>query len=220
MIRRIVLPGTVAVWTIVLIILQGEGLKVNSGAVYSVVWILGMACIISTGLYLNEKQFRPREFRDIELVDDLTGLNNRRAFFPIARQQMEWGERFAEKALLIFVRLNDLGEITEKFGIEERDFALIMVAQALLSSFRGSDNVARYAEDEFIAFLPRSDLGFREMISRRIRKGVETANKKIALDYRLNIDIGISEFDPIAPASLENLIREAELPPPVQNPAD
>ncbi len=197
-----------------MIILHGERFGINSWFVFPVIWFLGMACIITTGLYFNEKQNRPTDFKVIELTDELTGLNNRRAFFAIARQQMEWGERFSERALVFFIRLNNLGKITEKFGSEERDFALIMAAQALLSSFRGSDIVARYAEDEFIAFLPKSTLGFRDMIASRISKSMEMANHKGAGDYRLSIDIGVAEFDPVAPASLESLIREAELPPP------
>ena len=182
----------------------------RSEGIFAVIWFLGLGVLVSLSLYFRLKHRQLEEFRNLALVDELTGLNNRRAFFALAGQQMEWAERFNEKALLLFIDLNGMKRINDRFGHDEGDLALTLVAEALLESFRGSDIVGRYAGDEFAAFLPKSSLTYRNLILDRVNRNVERQNIRVRRDYRLSVGVGFAEFDPIAPASLESLIKEAD----------
>ena len=182
----------------------------QSRVVFGVIWILGLAVFGTVTLYFKQKQKQVDQFRSLALVDDLTGLNNRRAFFALAHQQMEWAERFNEKALVLFFDLDGMKRINDAFGHDEGDFALVTVAEALRSSFRGSDIVARYAGDEFIAFLPKSSLAHLDMITQRVVENVRERNEAITKGYTLSISIGAAQFNPGTPESLEYLIKEAD----------
>ncbi len=184
--------------------------RAQSRIVLGIIWVLGLAVLGTVTLYFREKQKQVEEFRNLALVDDLTGLNNRRAFFALAHQQMEWAERFSEKALVVFFDLDGMKQINDNFGHDEGDSALVSVAEALLESFRGSDIVARYAGDEFVAFLPKSSLAFWEMIAQRVLENVRKRNESIIKGYSLSISIGVAQFDPDTPESLEYLIKEAD----------
>ncbi|UCF31491.1 MAG: diguanylate cyclase [bacterium] len=179
-------------------------------AAFGVIWLLGLAVLGSLTMYFTEKSRQVEEFKNLALVDELTGLNNRRAFFALTRQQMEWAERFTEKALLLFIDLDGMKQINDRFGHDEGDNALVLTAEALLSSFRGSDIVARYGGDEFVVFLPKSSLSNRDLIHPRVTGNVDGKNTLIKGDYTLSVSIGFAEFDPVAPMSLETLIREAD----------
>jgi diguanylate cyclase (GGDEF)-like protein len=184
--------------------------RLELGMVLVMVWLLGLALMGSLNMFFVQKQRQVEELRNLALVDELTGLNNRRAFFALAGQQMEWIGRFSQKALLLFFDLDDLKGINDRFGHEEGDAALKLAAEALRNSFRASDIVSRYAGDEFAAFLPKSSLVHRDLIVGRVRDNVNEQNRKVGKDYTLSVSIGVAEFDPEAPVSLEDLTREAD----------
>ena len=184
--------------------------RTQSRVVFGLIWVLGLAVLATATLYFNQKQKQVEEFRSLALVDDLTGLNNRRAFFALAHQQMEWAARVTEKALILFFDLDGMKKINDAFGHDEGDFALVKVTEALLSSFRGSDILARYAGDEFVAFLPKSSLAHWDMIAQRVVKNVNKRNEAITKGYTLSVSIGVAQFDPETPESLEYLIKQAD----------
>lgn len=174
------------------------------------IWLLGVGMFIVVSLYAHEKDQEVEKYRSLALKDDLTGLNNRRAFTALVDNQLETAERFSEKALLLFMDIDGMKNINDSFGHDEGDRALLLVSDALLSSVRGSDVVGRYGGDEFIAFMPKTSLEHRDLTLARILQKVESKNNQITKDYTLSISIGVAEFDPLAPVSLENLISVAD----------
>ena len=191
-------------------LVEREFFRYQSLGALGIIWLLGMGMFIVVSMYVQEKSQEVEKYRSLALLDELTGLNNRRAFVALVDNQLETAERFSEKALLLFMDIDGMKNINDSFGHEEGDRALLLVADALLSSVRGSDVVGRYGGDEFIAFLPKTSLEHRELTLARILQTVESKNNQITEDYTLSISIGVAEFDPLAPVSLENLISIAD----------
>ncbi len=187
-----------------------EAFRYRSFGVLGFIWLLGLGMFIVVSVYLREKEYEVEKFRSLALIDDLTGLNNRRAFVALVDNQLETAERFSEKALLLFMDIDGMKSINDNFGHDEGDNALLLVADALLSSVRGSDVVGRYGGDEFIAFLPKTSIEYRDLTLARVLLTVESKNNQITKDYTLSISIGVAEFDPMAPVSLEKLISIAD----------
>ena len=187
-----------------------EAFRYQSFGALGIIWLMGMGMFIVVSMYAQEKNQEVEKYRSLALLDELTGLNNRRAFVALVDNQLETAERFSEKALLLFMDIDGMKNINDSFGHDEGDRALLLVADALLSSVRGSDVVGRYGGDEFIAFLPKTSLEHRELTLARILQTVEAKNNQITEDYTLSISIGVAEFDPLAPVSLENLISIAD----------
>jgi diguanylate cyclase (GGDEF)-like protein len=146
------------------------------------------------------------QHRGLPLMDDLTGLNNRRAFFALTHHQLDLAEKTGESGVLVIIRLDNLALTVDANGQEEGDRVMILVAQAVLSSFRGSDVVARYDFDRFTVFLPRSTLVHRDRIIKRFRDNLQTLDERFGRPDGFSVKIGLTQFDPVAPASLERLI--------------
>ncbi|MFV2082534.1 MAG: diguanylate cyclase [bacterium] len=187
-----------------------EAFRYQSLGALGIIWLLGIGMFIVVNLYMKEKSQEIEKYRGLALIDDLTGLNNRRAFTALVDNQLETAERFSEKALLLFMDIDGMKSINDNFGHNEGDFALRLVADALLSSVRGSDVIGRYGGDEFVVFLPKSSLEHRELALARILQTVESKNSQVTKDYTLSISIGVAEFDPLAPVSLEKLVSIAD----------
>src|SRR5713226_10469939 len=90
------------------------------------------------------------EMGDLALVDELTGLYNRRGFMAIAERQLKVGRRSGKGMLLFFIDVDDLKQINDSYGHAEGDRVLKHITEALEKTFRDSDVIARMGGDEFV----------------------------------------------------------------------
>ena len=89
--------------------------------------------------------------------DALVDLPNRRSFLASLEGLIARVERYGGPAAMLFVDLDGLKRINDKFGHMAGDQALLQVAQMLVTSVRKSDFVARIGGDEFGILLERAD---------------------------------------------------------------
>ena len=198
------------VWTAVLIILyrvpigaQGADWRLPLFVVIS--WVLGLVLI---AWVVFGRQVDPTKGILIT-VDENTGLANRRAFQGHVEPLLKAAERFVEKSLVVILNINNLDRIIADEGDEVAEEIVIHVAQAFLDSLRGSDILARYDKDELVAFLPKASTVFSDTVTERIMMNVAAQRREMENPKDLNVSIGYAEFDPVAPQSLDYLIRQA-----------
>ena len=118
------------------------------------------------------------DLRALLLVDELTGLPNRRAFITLSEQALKLATRMYRDVLMIFIDLDDLKSINDTYGHLAGDRALIDAARVLKESFRDADIVARLGGDEFVALLIVDSDQTAELISERIKTRVNKHNRR------------------------------------------
>jgi diguanylate cyclase (GGDEF)-like protein len=150
-----------------------------------------------------------RELRSLALVDDLTGLYNRRAFLALATQQLKVARRNDQRLLLFFADMDHLKEINDTFGHGEGDRALVRAAHSLEQTFRNSDIVARLGGDEFAIFALEASSRDVDVILRRLAKRLQASNVAESR-YTLAVSVGVARFDPKNPVSLGELMEQAD----------
>jgi diguanylate cyclase (GGDEF)-like protein len=150
-----------------------------------------------------------RELRSLALMDDLTSLYNRRAFFALAGQQLRVARRNSQGLLLFFADVNDLKKINDLYGHREGDHAIGRAADALRQTFRNSDIVARLGGDEFAILALEASCENREAILRRLEKGLKKSSAGESR-YELSLSVGVARLEPKHPVSLGKLIAIAD----------
>jgi len=150
-----------------------------------------------------------RELRSLALVDDLTGLYNRRAFLALAAQQFRVAIRKNQGLWLFFVDVDYMKEINDTYGHQEGDRALVRTADALEETFRDSDICARLGGDEFAVLALEASSQHKNAIIRRLEKKMKASNTGKVL-YELSLSIGAARFDPKKPISLDQLLTQAD----------
>lgn len=100
---------------------------------------------------------RVMELDQLAYRDALVGLPNRRSFLDKLENLIARAERYGDSAALLFVDLDGLKQINDKFGHTAGDAALVEVAKLLVTTVRNSDSVARIGGDEFAILLERAD---------------------------------------------------------------
>src|SRR5580698_6496880 len=90
--------------------------------------------------------------------DPLTRVKNRRALIRELMKIAAFVQRYESPASLIYVDLDDLKAINDRFGHAAGDAALTKVAEILSAHVRESDVVGRMGGDEFAVMLAQADL--------------------------------------------------------------
>lgn len=151
-----------------------------------------------------------RKLEQLALLDELTGLYNRRGFLLFAGQQLKAAERMNKVALLIFADLDGLKVINDKFGHHEGDAALKECAVLFRESSRGSDIIARLGGDEFAVLALCADLEGEEIIVSRIEQNIARMNAEAQRQYPFSVSFGVAQYDVSSPCSIEELIDRAD----------
>lgn len=144
------------------------------------------------------------------LVDELTGLYNRRGFLTLGQQQLRMADRTRRRIFLLFVDFDDLKWINDTLGHHEGDLALIEAANVLKETFRESDIIARIAGDEFTVLGVETNGLPAETLVTRLQGNLEVRNARGDLRYTLALSVGIARYDPETPCSIEELLARAD----------
>ncbi|MDB4916096.1 MAG: diguanylate cyclase [Gemmatimonadetes bacterium] len=139
-----------------------------------------------------------RDLHALALVDDLTGLQNRRAFTLFAEQELARARRHGRTPVLVFADLDGLKRINDQFGHAAGDTAIKLVGNALRSIFRETDVVARWSGDEFVALMVDGSEEATDRISSRLDAAI-MAQSPATLPYVVTASIGACPLDPALP---------------------
>jgi diguanylate cyclase (GGDEF)-like protein/PAS domain S-box-containing protein len=145
---------------------------------------------------------------NLSLVDDLTGLYNRKGFLALAEHRVKLSYRTGEPFSIAFVDLDHLKQINDSFGHQEGDRALIDTANILRDCFRESDILARLGGDEFVIFVAEADM---EKIAGRIHEKLAALETAPGRSYRLSFSMGIVVGRSPQNHDVESLLKQADV---------
>jgi diguanylate cyclase (GGDEF)-like protein len=150
------------------------------------------------------------ELRERGLVDELTGLYNRRGFLTLARQQIKMAERMRRGLVHIFFDLDGMKQINDTYGHREGDLALIESAEILRTTFRQSDVLARIGGDEFAVLALETSEVRADLLFARLQDTLNERNARGHRPYALSFSMGITSYEPGRSSSVEELLAQAD----------
>ncbi len=137
-----------------------------------------------------------RRIKELSLVDDLTGLHNRRHFYQTLESEQHRTKRYGRSFSLAMLDLDGFKEYNDRFGHASGDGVLQSFAQTLKAALRKSDISFRYGGDEFTVILPATDTNRAKQIIERTRaKWLQTAEAQYpAVEPPIGFSAGIAQF--------------------------
>ncbi len=136
-----------------------------------------------------------RELNALQLAtsDELTGIANRRGFRSLAQHSLNLCARQKLPAALVFMDLDKLKAINDRYGHAEGDRALMALADQMKNRFRNSDIVARLGGDEFVLLLSNTSKQQAEAIMIEVERALEEFNRTADRGYDVAFSYGIVE---------------------------
>ncbi len=144
--------------------------------------------------------------------DQMTGLYNRFGYEDKALPLYEESIQEKSKLLVMFVDINYMKRINDKFGHLHGDNAIKTVVSAINSVFDENTIAVRFGGDEFLIIAPDQDEEKAAGAKRSILNYLDEWNSRKAFPYELTVSIGYVLTDPsIRPEDdLQYYIREAD----------
>lgn len=159
---------------------------------------------------INRLKQVEKDLRDVLLVDELTGLYNRRGFTTLAEHHLRIAKRRKTKIYLLFSDVDNLKLINDTFGHSEGDAALRCISDMLKDTFRDSDIIARVGGDEFVV-IPLGTAGPEaDAAAARLQDNLKLFNSNRRRRYPLYISYGISCYDPESQFGIDEILVNAD----------
>jgi diguanylate cyclase (GGDEF)-like protein/PAS domain S-box-containing protein len=159
---------------------------------------------------ITSRKIYENTLQELSLIDQLTGLYNRRGFLKLASQHAGIAGRNGTKMSVIFIDLNNMKRINDTHGHPEGDRALIQAAGALRKTFRTTDVLARWGGDEFAVLMVNAKDGSDDIADKRLERSIAEVNAEGLLKEPLGLSWGIVRFDPELKESIEDVVARAD----------
>jgi len=152
-----------------------------------------------------------RDLQALALVDELTGLANRRGFAFFAEAELARARREHQPSVVVvFADVDGLKQINDVHGHAAGDQAIRLVAQAFKGVLRESDIVARWGGDEFVALIGEGGQTMAEQLGARLA-GAISALRPAGLPFAVKASLGVSTLDHALPLAEAMERADAEL---------
>ncbi|MCR5310433.1 MAG: GGDEF domain-containing protein [Lachnospiraceae bacterium] len=144
--------------------------------------------------------------------DQMTGLYNRFGYEYKALPLYESSLAEKSKVTVMFVDINYMKRINDKFGHLHGDNAIRTVVAAINDTVSKDTIAVRFGGDEFLLIVPDSDETAAKNIKQSILDILDKENEKKAAPYSITVSIGYVVTDPVAhpDTSLQEYIKEAD----------
>ena len=142
--------------------------------------------------------------------DGLTGILNRRGFYLGAEKMLYDAHQQGESVLVFYADMNNLKIINDRYGHEEGDFSLKLIARLLKKNVSKSGVVGRIGGDEFAGALYCKGLNSEESIKEKIYQSFDQYNKDSKKAYNITVAIGAVEVTATQNMTLEEALAKAD----------
>ncbi len=130
------------------------------------------------------------QLRQQAAKDPLTGLANYRHLVETVDSEIKRSERTAREFALLFLDLDGLKQINDRFGHLVGSQALCRLADVLCICSRNIDTAARFGGDEFALVLPETGQEPANLVARRICDSLENDGR----EPKLSVSIGVAIY--------------------------
>lgn len=156
-----------------------------------------------------------RRYGQLSIIDELTGLHNRRFFLAHAASVLAHSIRHGEPFCLLLLGLDLFREVNDAYGQAAGDATLRGLARVLQRNTRQDDVLARFGGDQFVLALPGIGLEGAQALSVRIGDYIRNREWKAnRQSFAVTVSMGITQAETgtrvKARRLLEQLIKQAE----------
>jgi diguanylate cyclase (GGDEF)-like protein len=175
------------------------------------VWLVFLSMVWNFGFLLMAIERLRAEAAELALVDELTGVANRRHLLRRLSEACAMSQRSQEPFTLLAIDLDGFKQINDGFGHAAGDDCLRHFTLMTQTQLRPGDLLARSGGDEFCAVLPATTQREAAAIAHRILAACRAdAEGCSGTEIAIAASIGVAQWSPSIGARPERLIAAAD----------
>jgi diguanylate cyclase (GGDEF)-like protein len=160
--------------------------------------------------YAIERHRMVQTLAALSLLDELTGLYNRRGLLNLGEQQLKLADRNGRGLAVVVADLDGLKTINDTRGHAAGDGAIRTAGEVLRRSFRETDVLARTGGDEFAAIAVGAYRESPEILLHRIRESADAVNAARPEAPPVRLSLGAAHYEPGRGVALQSLLEQAD----------
>ena len=138
-----------------------------------VVTLAGVALLWRLSGSLRILAMTRRQLEELALIDDLTGIANRRQFMEQSRLELARARRYRHALSVLVYDVDHFKAVNDGHGHEIGDRVLKAVTRVAQNDLRATDVHARIGGEEFAVLLPETDREEAWDVAERLRESIE-----------------------------------------------
>jgi diguanylate cyclase (GGDEF)-like protein len=160
----------------------------------------------------NELMTKNDMLERLSLVDDLTGVSNRRFFQQALTDEWKRAARRKQPLALILLDLDYFKELNDTSGHLGGDACLREIGRYLSATVRrAGDVVSRYGGEEFAILLPASDAEAGRRLAELLRSGISALEMPPeVVQTHVTASCGVASVIPLPGEPMDTLVEKAD----------
>jgi len=118
----------------------------------------------------KERDELKQKVTELNIVDDVTGLLNKRGLYQSLEPQVSRSRRYNNMLSILIMRIENLDDVNQKYGYETGYSLLQAISEILNDQMRWADSIGRLNENEFMLILPETPQDIAGHLGEKIRE--------------------------------------------------
>ena len=146
----------------------------------------------------------------LAMMDELTDLMNRRAFFIQGEKEISRAQRQQTSLSLLMLDVDVFKKVNDQYGHAAGDYVLQHVSRKIVENVRDMDMVARMGGEEFSVLLPNTESEDAVKLAERVRQAVEQESCQFQDQLiGVTVSIGVASYSKNI-SNLEAILKHAD----------
>jgi len=160
-----------------------------------------------------ERALNYEQIKKLTVVDELTGVFNRRKFDMDLKDTLNEAIRYVKSLSLLMIDIDYFKNYNDFHGHQMGDLVLRKMGKVLIENKRSTDRVYRYGGEEFSVICSETNKENARIFAERLRdvvdKGKFEGEEKVKPQGNITISVGVSNF-PFDATKIDYLIKYAD----------
>lgn len=137
------------------------------------------------------------EIYQLTILDNLTGLANRREFDDVLAREFARARRYGRRFSVLTLDIDYFKTVNDTYGHPRGDDVLMEIGRLIKGRLRANDLAARLGGEEFALILPETELAGAAVVAEQLRAETEAVVcASDSKEIKVTISIGCAELTP------------------------